>query len=126
MSEQETAPQQNQLAMVADFDVKPVKLSVILDEITPTGEKLKAEDILDQEFTILRARSFPSKFPNQTHAYFVVGVFNKDQVLFNTVLGGAAVLDVLDGLCKAGFNKPLICTLRQVEGGTFGRYYVLE
>jgi len=113
-------------AIVHDAELQPVRLKDVLEEFAPSGEKVKAESIINQEFMIVRARPFESRYPGQTHAWFVVGKFTKSGKLFNTVLGGAAVVDVLDGWARAARTQPLIVTLRWNEGGKYGGYYTLE
>ena len=113
-------------AMQANTLLEPVKLGDVIEEYAPTGEKVKAETLLDKEFTIIRARAFESRFESQDHAYFVTGYLEKDQKLVSTVFGGAAVVDILDAFIKAGFDRPLTVVLTLNEGGKYGQYYTLE
>ena len=113
-------------ALQADVKIEPVKLGEVIDRYAPTGEKIEASELVGKEFTILRARAFNSRFEGQSHAYFVVGILEEDQKMYNTVFGGAAVVELLDQFIKAGFDRPLTVTLTLNEGGRYGRYYTLE
>jgi len=106
-------------------DVPPVVLSQVLQELGLSGPQRKAEELIDQQFTIVRARAFPSKYEGQDHAYYCVCA-DKNGEIFTIVLGGFAVVDVLDALRTAAPDRAYIVTLRFKEGGRYSGYYVLE
>lgn len=112
--------------IIADTSAPTVDLKDVIEEIAPQGEKVEAKKLVDETFTILRARPFESSFRGQAHAYFVVGELKKDKKLFNTVLGGGAVTDTLDLWARQGMSNPLRVTLRFVKGGKYKGYYTLE
>ena len=106
---------------------KPVlSLSRALAEMGISGRRVTAEQLVDQTFTILRAKAFASRFQEGTHAYFCVCQPQGGGEVFTTVLGGRAVVDVLDAFFATGLTNPLEVRLSEIEGGRFGRYYVLE
>jgi len=124
--EQAGYPLMRRPGIQADPNLKPLKLRDILDEVAPMGERKLAEDLIGCEFEIVRARPFVSRFPTQDHAWFVVGATVPNGELFNTVLGGSAVVEILDAWSKTGRSEPLVVTLGWVQGGRYGGYYVLE
>lgn len=125
----EEAEVRGQLALrgfIADMERKKIKLSEIMDEVAPTGVKLPTDNVVGRTFTIIRARAFESSFQEQTHAYFVVGYDDEEDLLFNTVLGGAAVVDILDLWAAQGRREPIEVKLVWNEGGKYKGYYTLE
>jgi hypothetical protein len=110
----------------ANTNLGAVKLSDIMDSIAPMGQAIKAEDLAGEAFTIIRAKPYSSRFEGQDHAWFVVGAFYPDGDIFNTTLGGAAVVEVLDAWAAQGRAEPLVVKLVENEGGKYGRYYTLE
>jgi hypothetical protein len=121
--------------------------SAIRDRIAPQGEAVDAKTLIDKTFTILRYRTYQSRYEaGRETVYWVVGVTD-DGVLFNTTLGGVAVCDVLDAIDKMyrayadaiadgdmvaqkdleeiGADSPVTFTLRWVPAGTAG-YYTVE
>jgi len=110
----------------ANTKLPPVKLNDILSEMGISGPRIAAKELVDQTFTIVHAKPFASTYREGAHAWFCVIYLPDDTQPYTTVLGGQAVVDVLDALASAGFENPLIVTLRKVDGGRFGSYYVLE
>lgn len=110
----------------ADMSLPPLELKEIMEEIAPVGEQIPAEELIDKTFTIVRARPVESSYGGQTHFYFTVGQLEKEGTLFNTVLGGGAVLDVLDAWSRVRRMEPLRCTLKWNTGGKYKGYYTLE
>jgi len=117
---------QRPLQYVANTSYEPVSLTKILTEMGLTGPRIPAAQLVDQSFIILRAKPFQSAYDEQAHAWFCVCTDVATGENFTTVLGGQAVVDVIDALAATGFEKPLVVTLRLVQGGRYGRYYVLD
>lgn len=113
-------------AYVADQAREAVSLAAVLQEMGLSGARVPAEQLVDTTFTILRAKPFASSFAADSHAWFCVCRAKDGGDVFTTVLGGQAVVDILDALVATGMTNPIEVTLRQVSGGRFGRYYVLE
>ena len=131
----EQGEQQEEKAIVREFspvvyvanEAQPViSLEKVLSEMGISGPRVAAEQLIDQTFVILRAKAFQSSFNEQAHAWFCVCKDKDTGDVFTTVLGGMAVVDILDALVTTGMRNPLEVTLRRVSGGRFGRYYVLE
>ena len=115
-----------QMWYLADCKKETLPLSKILSEMGLSGPRIPAEQLIDRSFVILRAKPFQSSFNEQAHAWFCVCKDALTNETFTTVLGGTACVDVIDALAAAGMTNPLEVTLRQVSGGHYGRYYVLE
>ncbi len=107
-------------------EAQPIVLADILKQMGLSGPRVPADQLVDTTFTILGAKQFASAFPGSDHAYFVVARSEATEETFTTVLGGQAVIDILDALVLAGFDQPLTVTLRWNEGGKFNGYYSLE
>ena len=103
-----------------------ISLEKVLSEMGISGPRVAAEQLIDQTFIILRAKAFQSSYNEQAHAWFCVCKDKETGVVFTTVLGGMAVVDILDALVTTGMRNPLEVTLRRVAKGRYGRYYVLE
>jgi hypothetical protein len=119
-------PELSPFVLGIDRNLEPVEYSVIAAELGISGPRVPAENLIDTTFIILGAKSYQSSYKDENHVYFCVCKDAATKEVFTTSLGGAAVVDVLDALVATKFNRPLKVTLRQVEGGKFGRYYVLE
>lgn len=104
----------------------PYPLGEILKKYGLSGPRVPASELIDLTFVVLAARPFGSSFDPDRHAYFCVCADKGTGETFTTVLGGWAVVDILDAICNSGFDQPLEVTLRRVEGGRYGRYYALE
>lgn len=110
----------------ANLTLPSMPLKDIIDDIAPSGVKVSAESLIGETFTLVRAKTFLSRFSGQHHCYYVVGCDEKTGELFNTVLGGSAVVDVLDALTRAKRSEPISVTLNWVKGGQYKGYYTLE
>ena len=126
MTGTEVVPFRPARALVADNTQTVVKLAHVLEEMGLSGEQIPAEDLVDTTFIIRRAKPFQSAFNEGDHAYFCVIAVSDTGELKTTVLGGMAVVEVLDAYIDAGAKAPLEVTLRKMEGGRFGHYYSLE
>jgi hypothetical protein len=111
--------------IISQPDQPPLVLADALQQLGISGPPRKAEELIDQTFTIRRARTFPSKYEGQKYAYFCVCVDTEGE-LFTTILGGAACTDILDGLQQLAPNRSFVVTLRWKEGGRYEGYYTLE
>lgn len=114
------------LGFESNMSLRPILLSEIIDEVMPTGIKMSAEELSGETFSIIRAKPFPSRFEEQDHAYYVVGITDPGGDLFNTVLGGAAVVDLLDQWSMYKRTDPLKVKLVFTKAGRYGGYYTLE
>ena len=114
------------LVYVANEAQPVISLEKVLNEMGISGPRIAAEQLVDQTFIILRAKPFQSSFNEEAHAWFCVCKDKSTGVVFTTVLGGMAVVDILDALATTGMHNPLEVTLRKVAKGRYGRYYVLE
>lgn len=113
-------------AELLTIDSNPaVNLSEVLSELGLGGENIPAENLKGKTFILRSARRFPSEFPNQEYAYFCVCV-SEDGEAFTTVLGGLAVVPMIDGLILAGWNKPIRVTLEWKDKGANRSYYYLK
>lgn len=116
----------HEVAIVANQEKAPVVLAEYLQKMGLTGPRVAAQELIDHEFTILRAKPFASAFKEGAHAWFVVCRDALTDEVFTTVLGGAAIVEILDALANAGFDAPLTVTLKWVPGGKFNGYYTIE
>lgn len=107
-------------------ELEMVSWGDIQEQIAPQGVNLETNELIDQDFTILRMKPYPSKYQGQTHVYYVVGATLPDGELFNTTLGGMHCVEVLDALMEAKPDQPIKFTLRWNEGGAHDGYYTLE
>ena len=122
-----SAPSTSSLSVFApDPKIQPVALSGILQAMGLSGPRVPASELIDQSFIIVGAKPFSSAFAVDAHAWFCVCRAPETGEVFTTVLGGQAVVDIIDALTRSGFSSPILVTLKQVAGGRFGRYYVLE
>lgn len=133
-----------------EFDISQgsVNWAETREVIDPRGTNIKAQDLIDQTFLIKKIKPVHSSLGDGSgHFYFIVGV-DQDGQLFNTALGGQAVVEELDQMMwlnyelyqaqnednekemrrlhDLGAGAPFEITLRQKQGGRFGRYYVLD
>lgn len=112
--------------ILPDLAKTPVKWSDIKAAMGLAYEPIKAADLVDQSFVILRAKPFASSFKEQGKAYFCVVQIQPDGEKRQTVLGGSAVVEVLEALAERDFDTPIEFTLKFNDGGQFSGYYTLE
>jgi len=117
-------PQQR--SYIADKTQPTVSLTKLLNDMGLAGVRVPASELIDRKFLIVRAKPFQSAYNEEAHAWFCVCIDPDVNEVFTTVLGGKAVVDILDALTATGIDNPLEVTLRQVKGGRYGKYYVLE
>jgi hypothetical protein len=117
-------PQQR--SYIADKTQPTVSLTKLLNDMGLAGVRVPASELIDRKFMIIRAKPFQSAYNEEAHAWFCVCIDPDINEVFTTVLGGKAVVDILDALTATGIDNPLEVTLRQVKGGRYGKYYILE
>jgi hypothetical protein len=115
-----------QRSYIADKTQPTVSLTKLLTDMGLAGVRVPASELIDRKFLIVRAKPFQSAYNEEAHAWFCVCIDPDVNEVFTTVLGGKAVVDILDALTATGIDNPLEVTLRQVKGGRYGKYYVLE
>jgi len=115
-----------QRSYIADKTQPTVSLTKLLTDMGLAGVRVPASELIDRKFLIIRAKPFQSAYNEEAHAWFCVCIDPDVNEVFTTVLGGKAVVDILDALTATGIDNPLEVTLRQVKGGRYGKYYVLE
>lgn len=112
--------------IVAIPDQTPLVWSEFAKSIGLRGTPISAKDLVGTTFDILRAKQFESSFKDQGHAWYCVVRPAETDELFSVVLGGGAVVEILDAFAKSGMIQPLRVTLGWKDGGKFGGYYTLE
>ena len=116
----------NPFVLAIDRTLEPVEYAVIATDMGISGPRVPAVSLVGTKFTILGAKAYSSSFDEAKHVYFCVCRDAKTREIFTTSLGGQAVVDILDALVAAGFDRPLTVTLTEAVGGRYGHYYVLE
>lgn len=72
----------------------------VAEAVDPQGKLIPAKELTDQTFAIRKMKPFVSMISGaETVAYWVVAEF-KDGTVFNTVLGGQAVVEELDKIME--------------------------
>jgi len=94
----------------------PVDLNTILEELMPTGKKLKVEDILDQEIVIYEVKPV---LGSQGPFFFVI-FGNENGELCNATMGGGVLVEKI---AAVQYHLPVKATIVKAEGGRFGWYY---
>lgn len=101
------------------LDVPARRLTDVLEEIAPQGQKTKLSDWIDQEITIVSVHWFKGKFSDACFVQFT----DANGELFNMTVSGKIVLPKLAAVED---QLPVICKVVKKEGGQFGRYWDLE
>ena len=130
------------------LDTSVVKWTDVREVIAPQGEVIPAAELVGSTFALYRVKPFPSTQPGgRDVVYWCVGKTD-DQTVFNTVLGGQAVCDILDRFVElnrllkqaefekdvdtaeqlraVGAGKAWAFTLQQKLSGNGRMYYVFE
>lgn len=126
MTEQGVVPYKPAHGLEANLALPVVKLHDVLEELGMAGPVTPAEELVGRTFQIRKAKPFASRFDDEAHAYYCVCVDPATGEKFATVLGGMAVVEILDAYIAAGQKSPLEVTLGHNEGGRFEGYYTLE
>lgn len=110
-------------AIIAESDLQPLDWALFAKQAGLRGTPIKAEELVGKTFDIMRAKQQESAYEGQEHFWFcIVRPAGQDE-LFETVLGGGAVMEILDAYAKSGVKNPLRVTLDFVKGGRFKGYY---
>lgn len=104
----------------------PKKLSEIRQELNLSHPIVVPADLVDKTFTILKAKPWESSLGKGGTVYYCTCAWPETGEVFDTNLGGGAVVEELAQLFAAGVATGIEVTLRQKTGGKYGRYYVLE
>ena len=125
MTEQGVVPYKPAKGLVSKPGLSVVVLQDVLSELGLGGPRKTAEELIGQTFIIRSAKPFASSFQEGAHAYFCVCAFPDTGESFTAVLGGQAVVDLLDAYIDTGQGNPIQVTLQFQEGGKFAGYYTL-
>lgn len=131
-----------------DTSLAPVDWRTTRERFDPQGERVAAQDLVDHTFTIVDFRPVESTLSTKTDHFYYCKCVSPDGVLFNTILGGQGVVEVLDsfdslraayveaeGLADVdrmaelkafGAMAPITVTLRYKRGGKYSGYYYLD
>jgi len=131
-----------------DTTLAPVDWKSLKEQFDPEGKKILAQDLIGQTFSIVELHPFASSFEGARETVYYVRAVDADGELFNTVLGGGAVAEILDSftalnaahhqahsmgdeercaeLLELGATRPITVTLGWRKGGKFSGYYVFE
>lgn len=112
--------------LVAGPDEQPVVLATVLQEMGLAGPRIPAEQLKYKKFKIVRAKPFMSSYDESKQCYFCVIYLEGDSNPYTTVLGGGAVVDIIQAYIASGGKKPLMVMLDFIEGGRWGGYYQLS
>lgn len=118
-------PRPHEEQIVADPNAAPVSLAEILSQMGMGGRRVQSKELVGRTLDIIRAKPFASSFDESREAWFVVCRDVETGEQLTTVLGGGAVVEILEAYAATGSNKPFRVTLEWVEGGKFGGYYQL-
>lgn len=78
------------------LDSSDVLWTELREKVAPQGVTLPAAQLENVEIVVCRARRFASKFAEEKFVYWVVGLIPETQTIFNTVIGGRAVVEAID------------------------------
>lgn len=116
----------NPREIVATPDQAPLVWSEFAKSIGLRGTPISAQELIGKTFDILRAKRFDSSFEKQSHAWYcVIRPVDTDE-LYSVVLGGGAIVEIIDAFAKSGMTQPLRFTLGWSESGKYSGYYTLE
>jgi len=116
----------NPKEIVATPDATPVVWSEWAKKIGLRGTPIGAKELVGTTFDILRAKQFESSFKENMHAWYCVVKPENTDELFSVVLGGGAVVEILDAFAQSGMSQPLRVELAWSEGGKFNGYYYFK
>ena len=131
-----------------DTSLQPVEWKSMREQFDPQGERVAAKELVDTTFTIVEMHPVKSTLNAELDHFYYCRCVDENGALFNTILGGGAVVEVLDsfdalraayveaeglgdtermaGLRAVGAMAPLVVTLRYQRGGQFAGYYYLD
>jgi hypothetical protein len=111
---------------IIDRNQPAVVLADVLKSVGLTTAVTPTEELVGKTFIIQALKVFKGAFEGQDHCYFAICADIETGEIFNTTLGGSAVVEVLDALNAAGLNSPLVATLQQHMSVAGRKYYTLE
>lgn len=112
--------------IVANPKEEPIVWRDFARQLGLAGTPISAKELVGTEIDILRAKQFESSFPGQDHAWYCVVRPVGSEELFSVVLGGGAVVEILDAFAQTGMSRAIRVTLGWKDGGKFSGYYTLE
>lgn len=118
------APKQRQMFIARE--VKPVILRDEMEKLGLLARHLKPTELIGETFIIFKAKTFTSKFDTEFDPYFCHCTDLEHKEVWTVVLGGQAVVPILDAYINSKVNKPIQVTLGWEEGGSYGGYFTLE
>jgi len=116
----------NPKEIVATPSAEPIVWSEWAKKMGLRGTPISAKELIGTTFDILRARQFESSYKDKMHAWYCVIRLDNTDELFSVVLGGGAVVEILDAFAQSGMNSPLRVQLAWTDGGKHDGYYYLE
>lgn len=127
-----TDEQYDPLALVGDdlavFDdtTTPIDAGALLERVGLNAPRIKAGELLEHGFVIGYCRKFDSDMNKRGYAYFCVIKLDGSDELNTTVLGANTVVDFLDLCTLKAPGHPIHMTISRVDGGKYGKYYVIR
>lgn len=131
-----------------DTNLAPVDWRAMRERFDPQGIQIPAKELVGETFTIVMYRPVESSYEGGGVFYYCRCLKEDTGEIFNTTLGGAAVVEVLDAfdrlrnayheavsmgdsvraleLADMGAVAPLRVTLDFVTQGKYNGYYVFE
>jgi len=79
-----------------DTNLVPVDWRTLREAVDPQGEAIPAKQLVDSSFVIDELRPVESTLTAEPSVFYWCRCHNDDGVVFNTVLGGRAVVEVLE------------------------------
>lgn len=119
-------PQNAQIEMFADMNVKPVDLKKEMEKMGLIAQHIKAKQLIGETFIIFKAKPFNSRFDTENEPYFCHCTDVNHTEVWTTTLGGQAITELLKAYIDKGPGKPIKITLGWVEGGAYDGYFVFE
>lgn len=129
-------------------NLAPVDWKRLRESIDPQGEHVPARDLVDCSFVIDEFRPVESTLSADPSIFYWCRCHDQDGKVFNTTLGGRAVVEVLElfdrlraaykdaqalgdtervqQLEAVGANAPVALTLRFAAQGKYNGYYYLD
>jgi len=112
---------------VIDLNQKVSKLVEVYEELAPSGQGCKAEELVGQTLTVRYMKKFIGRFTDtvtgQPSAALWCILTTKDGTLMNTVFGGKVMCEKL---WTARTRLPLEFTLVKMNQGSPSEYYDAE
>lgn len=113
----------NGKVITTEANAEPLDWSLFAKQAGIRGTPKTAAELIDTTFDILRGKPFESSYEKQDHAWFcIVRPVGQDE-LFETTLGGQALVEILDAYAKSGLQNPMRVTLDFVKSGKNDGYY---